>query len=50
MALADALDQARHFILGCSDLVVAVNHKPLLKLFGNRCLEDIPNPCLRNLK
>ena len=25
-------------------------HKPLLKLFGDRCLEDIPNPRLRNLK
>ena len=29
---------------------VAVDHKPLLKLFGDRCLEDIPNPRLRNLK
>ena len=48
--MADALDRARHFVLGCSDLVVAVDHKPLLKLFGDRCLEDIPNPRLRNLK
>ena len=50
LAVADALDKARHFVLGCSDLVVAVDHKPLLKLFGDRCLEDIPNPRLRNLK
>ena len=50
LAVADALDRARHFVLGCGDLVVAVDHKPLLKLFGDRCLKDIPNPRLRNLK
>ncbi len=50
LAVADALDRTRHFILGCSDLVVALDHKPLLRLFGDRCLEDIPNPRLRNLK
>ena len=46
----EALDKARHFVLGCSNLIVAVDHKPLLKLFGDRGLEDIPNPRLRNLK
>ena len=50
LAVAEALDRARHFVLGCSDLMVAVDHKPLLKLFSDRCLEDIPNPRLRNLK
>ena len=50
LAVADTLDKTRHFVLGCSDLVIAVDHKPLLKLFGDRCLEDIPNPRLRNLK
>ena len=50
LAVAEALDRARHFVLGCSDLIVAVDHKPLLKLFSDRCLEDIPNPRLRNLK
>ncbi|RUS76710.1 hypothetical protein EGW08_015537 [Elysia chlorotica] len=34
----------------CSDLIVAVDHKPLLKTFGDRCLDDLPNPRLRNLK
>ena len=29
---------------------MAVDHKPLLKLFGDRSLEDIPNSRLRNLK
>ncbi|XP_035825743.1 uncharacterized protein LOC118477704 [Aplysia californica] len=49
LAAVNALDKARHFTLGCSDLIVAVDHKPLLKTFGDRCLDDIPNPRLRNL-
>ena len=50
LAVVYALDKARHFVLGCPNLSVAVDHKPLLKLFGDRSLEDIPNPRLRNLK
>ena len=50
LAVVDALDKARHFTLGCKDLIIAVDHKPLLKTFTDRCLDDIPNPRLRNLK
>ncbi|MEW8309573.1 MAG: DDE-type integrase/transposase/recombinase [Candidatus Thiodiazotropha endolucinida] len=50
LAVADALDKARYFVLGCSNLTVAVDHKPLLKLFGDRSLENISNARLRNLK
>ena len=50
LPVADALDKCRYFVLGCQDLIVAVDHKPLLKLFGDRSLEDIPNARLRNLK
>jgi hypothetical protein len=50
LAVVDALDKARHFTLGCTNLVIAVDHKPLLKVFGDRSLNDIPNPRLRNLK
>ena len=50
LAVADALEKARHFVLGCNDLIIAVDHKPLLKLFGDRSLENIPNARLRNLK
>ena len=50
LAVVDALKKARHFVLGCRDLIVAVDHKPLLKIFGDRSLEDIPNPRLLNLK
>ena len=50
LAVADALDKARYFVLGCDNLVIAVDHKPLLKLLGDRSLEDISNARLRNLK
>ena len=50
LAVADALDRTRYFVLGCKDLPVVVDHKPLLGILGNRSLEAISNPCLRNLK
>ena len=50
LAVVHALDKARHFIIGCSELTLVVDHKPLLKVFGDRRLDDIPNPRLRNLK
>ena len=50
LGVADALDKARFFVLGCSDLIVAVDHKPLLKILGNRTLDDITNTRLINLK
>jgi len=50
LAVADALEKARYFVLGCENLIVAVDHKPLLKLLGDRSLENIPNARLRNLK
>ena len=31
LAVADALDKARLFVLGCSNLIFAVDHKPLIK-------------------
>ena len=50
LAVAEALEKCRHFVLGCTDLYVAVDHKPLVKIFGNRALSDITNARLRNLK
>ena len=50
LAVADALEKARYFVLGCDNLIIAVDHKPLLKLLGDRSLENIPNARLRNLK
>jgi hypothetical protein len=50
LAVIDALEKCRMFILGCPNLVVAVDHKPLLKILGDRRLEDIANPRLFHLK
>ncbi len=50
LAVADALEKSRHFVLGCEDLVIAVDHQPLLKIFGDRSLDNISNTRLRNLK
>ena len=50
LAVADALDKARHFVLGCKNLTIAVDHRPLLKVFGDRSLDHICNTRLRNLK
>ena len=50
LGVAWALEKSKHFTLGCPDLYVAVDHKPLLKVLGDRHLEDIPNPRLLNLK
>ena len=50
LAVADALDKARHFVLGCDNLIIAVDQKPLLSVLGDRSLENTPNNRLRNLK
>ena len=50
LAVTDALDKARYFVLGCDNLNVAVDHKTLLKLVADRSLDDIPNSHRRNLK
>ena len=50
LAVAYALNKALFFVLGCSNLVFAVDHKLLLKVFGDRSLDEITNARLRNLK
>ena len=50
LAVVYGLEKSKHFILGCEDLTVTVDHKPLIGLFTNRSLEDISNPRLRILK
>lgn len=50
LAVVDALKKAKHFVIGCSDLTIAVDHKPLLKVFSDRSLEDMDNPRLIRLK
>ena len=50
LAVAFGLSQCRMFILGCPDLIVAVDHKPLIRILNDRSLESIDNPRLRILK
>ena len=50
LAVAYGLAQCRLFILGSPDLVVAVDHKPLIRILNDRALEDIENPRILRLK
>ena len=42
----DTLEKACYFVLGCNNLVICVDHKPLLKILSDRSLNIIPNPQL----
>ena len=42
LAIADALYKAKHYNLGCNDLLLATDHKPLVGVFA-KSLEDIEN-------
>ena len=48
LAVTYALEKAKFFVLGCTDLTIAVDHKPLLDI-SDRSL-DMPNGRLRDLK
>ena len=50
LGVVRALFKTRYFILGCKHLCIATDHKPLLKILGDKQLEDIHNPRLFNLK
>ena len=50
LAVAWALEQTRYFSIGCNDLLVVVDHQPLVKLLGDRRLDQIDNPRLFRLK
>ena len=50
LVVAWCLRKARLFLLGCPNLVLITDHRPLVKLFGDRELKDIVNPRLFALK
>ena len=50
LAVAWALGQTKFFTMGCNDLLVIVDHKPLVKILGDRRLDEIENPRLFRLK
>ena len=50
LAIAWGLEQSRYFTQGCDDLLVVTDHKPLVKVFGDRTLDEITNTRLFRLK
>ena len=50
LAVTYGLEKCRLCVMACPNLIVAVDHAPLVKLFGGRSLNDIPNPRLLRLK
>ena len=50
LAVTYGLEQCRMFILGCPDLLVAVDHKPLVPILNTKALDQIKNPRLLNFK
>ena len=50
LAVAWSLEQTKYFTMGCDNLLVIVDHKPLTKIFGDRRLDEIENPRLLRLK
>ena len=50
LALVWGLEQTKYFTQGCDNLVVITDHKPLVKIFGDRTLDEITNTRLFRLK
>ena len=50
LAVVYALHQTRYYVIGCEDLIVATDHKPLLRILDDRSLTEIYNRRLLNLK
>ena len=50
LSAASGLHKFRHFIPGCKKLILVVDHKPLVKLPGDRKMDEIINSRLLKLK
>ena len=50
LAVAWGLEQTHYFTQGCDKLLVVTDHKPLVKIFGDRTLDEITNSRLFRLK
>ena len=50
LSVAWGLEQTKYFTMGCDNLIVIVDHKPLTKVLGDRTLDEISNPRLFSLK
>ena len=50
LPVAWGLQHSRMFPLGCTDLLISTDHKPLLGTFKDRDLDGIKNPCIQDFK
>ena len=50
LAVTWALENARLFVLGCNNLIIVTDHKPLLGIFKDWQLSTIQKPRLQSLK
>lgn len=50
LALVWGLNQTKYFTIGCKDLTVITDHKPLVKVFGDREMDEIQNMRLFKLR
>ena len=50
LAVAWALEDTRWFTLGCPSLTIATDHKPLIRILGDKSLESVQNPRIFRLK
>ena len=48
--MAWGLEQSKYFTQGCNDLLVVTDHKPLVKILGDRTLDEISNTRTFRLK
>ena len=50
LAFVFGLISCKMYTLGNQNLIVATDHKPLIRIFNDRDLDTIENPRIRNLK
>ena len=50
LAIVYGLEHTKYFTQGCDNLIVVTDHKPLVKVFGDRTLDEITNTRLFRLK
>ena len=50
LAIAWGLEQTKYFTQGCKDLLVVTDHKPLVRIFADNTLDEIPNTRLFRIK
>ena len=50
LAIVWDLDHSRYFTLGCDKLQIVTDYKPIVKIFDDRLLDEIPNTKIFKMK